>query len=87
MAGGLTAVNVEDLAGDEGSSLEPDSGAAADENDGLTEKLGPAVGVTVAASAVMTSSQPAELAICASIGLLGGGMSMISMRRAVSAAS
>ena len=54
--------------------LEADPGAAADQDDGLAEQFRVALGHD-------------RLAICASIGVTGRGMSAISMRSAFSAAS
>jgi hypothetical protein len=57
--------------------FEPDAGAAADQDDGLAEQLGLA----------LRASHPDELAICAAIGWIGGGMSASSMRSAITAGS
>jgi hypothetical protein len=62
--------------------LEPDSGAAADEDDGLAEQLPLAPGANGVGGGGHDS-----LAICGSIGPTGRGMSAISMRSAITAAS
>ena len=62
--------------------FEADAGAAADQDDGLAEQLRLARGGRGSAH---DSSD--RLAICASIGVSGRGMSAISMRRAITAVS
>ena len=60
--------------------LEPDAGAAADQDDGLPEQFR-------LASACVRGHAHDRLAICASIGVTGRGLSAISMRSAFTAAS
>jgi hypothetical protein len=70
------------LAAGASGGLEPDAGAAADEGDGLAEQLG------LALSRNGGGHDPSDmLAICASIGARGRGLSAISMRSAITAVS
>ena len=63
--------------------LEPDAGAAADQDDGLAEQFRFASRLCGRGHALLID----RLAICASIGVTGRGLSAISMRSAITAAS
>jgi len=70
------------LAAGTASGLEADAGAAADQDDGLAEQL--RLARCPSGSGLGGHDR---LAICASIGVIGCGMSAISMRNAITAVS
>ena len=70
------------LGAGQAGGLQPDSGAAADQHDGLSQQCRFA-----SCGAGSSCGAHDTLAICASIGLIGRGMSAITMRSSFTAAS